>query len=285
VSCVGHIAVWLDGLVYVGGGYETGFVGSYTINCYNPVNNSWNSPINTPYCHFAMMTLNSSLLIAGGVDKSYKKNNEILALDAHAGDLKYYAKMTTARSFATAAGHQGMLIITGGYDDKDDKLSSTELFDSNNIQWYNCGDLPQPHSWLLSLIVDDILYLLGGANKDGASPEVFYTPLDTLSRHQLKWNTYRDTPWCGSAPVSVQDTQLLIVGGERKIENEITRTSDVYKLNKVSHSWEAITHIPSARCAPAAVSTADNRIIVIEGWNDEGDFTNTVWIGSCKLQN
>ena len=65
------------------------------------------SAINTPYCHFAMTTLNSKLLIAGGKDKSY----ENLTMDA--GQLKNYTKMTTARSRATATGHQGMLIITG----------------------------------------------------------------------------------------------------------------------------------------------------------------------------
>ena len=68
------------------------------------------------------------------------------------------------------------------------------------------------------------------------------------------------------------------------IGNKYTHTSDVYKLNKVSHSWEAIGHIPSARSSSAAVSTADNRVIVIGGWNDKGEYTNTVWIGSCEPQ-
>jgi len=278
VGRYGHTAVWLNGLVYVGGGFETGGR-SYTINCYDPVNNLWSSsPINTPYCHFAMTTLNNNLLIAGGEDKHYKKTNQILTMDA--GQLNNYTKMTTARAYATAAGHQGMLIITGGIDDKGKILSSTELFDTNNKQWYICSDLPQPHYWLQSVIVDNILYLLGGYNKDGASPAVFTAPLDTLSSHQLKWNTHQDTPWCRSAPVSVQGTHLLIVGGWKKIGYEIT--SDVYKLNKVSHSWEAIGHIPSARYASAAVSTADNRIIVIGGLNDKGEKTTTVWIGSCE---
>ena len=100
----------------MGGGYEAGVVGgSYTINCYDPVKNSWSSSIRTPYCFFAMTTLNNKLLIAGGEDKSYKKTNKILTLD---GDqLKNYTKMTKARSDATAAGYQGMLIITGGIDD------------------------------------------------------------------------------------------------------------------------------------------------------------------------
>ena len=283
---VDHTAVWLNGLVYVGGGIETRFDPSYIINCYDPVNNSWSSPINTPYCVFAMTTLNNKLLIAGGVDKSHKRTNQILIMDA--GQLKNYTKMITARSYATATGHQGMLIITGGIDDKSKNLSSTELFDSSNGQWYHdvSNDLPQPHFLLKSVIVDNILYLLGGSNKDGYSPAVFTAPLDTLSRHQLKWNTHslQGASWRYSAPVSVCGTHLLIVGGYQKTGDKYTPTSDVYKLNKVSHSWEAIGHIPSARSSSAAVSTADNRVIVIGGKNDKGEFTNTVWIGSCDPQ-
>ena len=274
-----HIAVWLNGLVYVGGGHGRLFI----INCYDPANNSWSSRINTPYRYFAMTALDDKLLIAGGEDKSFKITNQILTMDA--GQLKNYTKMITARFYATATGHQGMLIITGGVDDKGKRLSSTELFDSSNGQWYMTNDLPQPYCWLKSVIVDNILYLLGGVNEDhNDSPAVFTAPLDTLSGHQLKWNTLQDTPWCASAPVSVYGTHLLIVGGDKKIGDKYTHTSDVYKLNKVSHSWEAIGHTPSARSSSAAVSTADNRVIVIGGWNDKGKVTNTVLIGSCNPQ-
>ena len=283
VGCAHHTAVWLNGLVYVGGGYETGGRASYDINCYDPVNNSWSSPINTPHGLFAMTTLNNKLLNAGGIDKKNKQTNQIITINA--GQLKNYTKMITARLDATAIGHQGMLIITGGQDDKYKRLSSTEIFDSSNGQWYVTNDLPQPHSLLQSVIVDNILYLLGGFNKDGcSSPAVITAPLDTLSRHQLKWNTHQDTPWCCSTPVSVYGTHLLIVGGNKMIRNKLIRTSDVYKLNKVSHSWEAIGHVPSARYSSAAVSTADNRVFVIGGGNDKGEYTNTVWIGSCDPQ-
>ena len=103
-----HTAVWLNGLVYVGGGYECKVGGlfilpSYNVNCYDPVNKSWRSPINTPYCHFAMTTLNSKLLIAGGRDRRSKRTNQILTMKA--GQLKNFTEMTTARSSATATGH------------------------------------------------------------------------------------------------------------------------------------------------------------------------------------
>ena len=283
VGCAGHIAVWLNGVVYVGGGIETGGKSSYTINCYDPVNNLWSSPINTPYCLFAMTTLNNKLLIAGGDDKSGKRTNQTLTMDT--GQLKDCTKMITARSQATAAGHQGMLIITGGRDNNGKILSSTELFDSSNGQWYSCSDLPQPQHRHQSVIVDNILYLLGGADQYfDSSPAVFTAPLDTLSRHQLKWNTHQDTPCCRSAAVSVHGTHLLIVGGSKMTEIDYIRYSDVYRLNKVDQSWETVGHIPSARSASAAVSTADNRVIVIGGMTDRRERTNTVWIGSCNPQ-
>ena len=277
VGRAGHTAMWLNGLVYVGGGWG---MRAYDINCYDPVMNSW-SFIETPYSSFAMTKLDNTLLIAGGNDKSSKTTNQVLIMDA--GQLRNYTKMITARSSATATGHQGMLIIIGGLDKRSTSLSSTELFDGNNRQWYKCKDLPHSCYHLKSVIVDNILYALGGFRiSDGdLSPTVFTAPLDTLSRHQLKWSTYRDAPYCSSAPVSVYGTHLLIVGGVKKIRDEYTCTSDVFKLNKVSHSWEAIGHIPSARSLSAAVSTADNRVIVIGGRNDGGMYTNTVCIGSC----
>ena len=134
VGHCGHTVVWLNGLVYVGGGYETGGRFSCTINCYDPVSNSWSYSIYTTYRLFAMTTLINKLVTVGGMDRSKNTTNKVLIMDA--GQLKNYTKMITARSQATAAGHQGMLIITGGVDDKDKTLSSTELFDSNNGHWY-----------------------------------------------------------------------------------------------------------------------------------------------------
>ena len=279
VGYIRHTAVWLNGLVYVGGGIETGWKISFTINCYDPLNDSWSTPINTPYCKFAMVTFNNKLLVAGGEDK-IRKTNQVLTMDT--GQLKEYTQMITARSLATAAGHLGMLIIAGGVDDKDNILSSTELFDSNNSQWYNCKDLPQPHLRLQSVIVDNTLYMLGGTNKHNtAALTVFTAVLDTLSNHQLIWNTYENTPWYRSAPVNVQNTHLLLIGGRN---HGYVTCSVVDKPNKVSCNWETIGNIPSSRCSLAAVSTTDNRIIVIGGWNEYEDITNTVWIGSCEPQ-
>ena len=282
-DCGVHTAVCLNGLIYVGGGNKVMNVyqGSYTINCYDPFINVWDLPIKTPYCYFALTTLNNNLLIVGGRDINNKATNQILTMAP--GQLKNYTKMITARSSTTATGHQGMLIVAGGHDSKMKVLSSTELFNSHTRKWCACSDLPIPHNWMKSVIVNDDLYLLGGYDKDNnSSSAVFTTTLDTLLTHQLTWNTYQPTPWCWSAPVSIQGTHLLLVGGTIETEDQGIVSSDIYKLNKVNHSWEAIGHIPLPRESSAAVSIADNEIIVIGGLNDEEEFTNTVWVGSCS---
>ena len=274
VGCKGHTAVWLHGLVYVGGGFTYESKESYIIYCYDPFNNSWSSPINTPYHHFAMTALNNKLLIAGGMDKKDKTDHQVSTV--HADQIKNYTKMITPRLQCSATGHQGMLIITGGFGDKGKILSSTELFDSIYGHWYMCNDLPQPHFSLRSVVVDNILYLLGGCSEDGASRAVFTAPLATLSiTHQLKWNAQQDVPCSLSAPVSVRGIDLLLIGGDTNGEC----ASNLYQLNKVNHSWKPIGSIPSGRHSSAAAAMADNRIIVIGGQNDEKRCTDTVWIG------
>ena len=90
--------------------------------------------------------------------------------------------MITPRHKATAAGYQGTLLIVGGIDNQNKILATTELFDSTTGQWYSVSDLSSPHFDLKSVIVNNVLYLLGGANHERMySNEVYTAPLDTLS--------------------------------------------------------------------------------------------------------
>jgi len=186
-----HTAVLCNGRIYIGGrNVGLGFP-SYRIDVYTPAKNSWSKyPINTPYHWFAMTTLNNQLITAGGDNKSHNVTNMIFSLN---GDhLKLYNRMITPRYLATAVGHQGILIITGGSDEQHRTLATTELFDSatkgrfSTGQWYTSSNLSLLHRGLHSVLVDNTLYLLGGWGNDGISPAVFCASLDTLSSHKVK---------------------------------------------------------------------------------------------------
>ena len=280
-----HNAILYKGKIYIGGGNDCGLTKpSHRIDIYDPKENCWSpSPINVPYHWFAMTFFDSQLMIVGGKDRCSYVTNRIFLLDNN-NQLKYYTKMITPRCLATAVSHLQNLLVAGGKDNDQQPLASTEVFDIISGQWYATGDLPSPLCSLQATIADNTIYLLGGGSQDSSSSKVYTTSLGMLSSKKIKWNSDLSTPWNRSFPVSTQGKELLVVGGRKKIGVYFyLHTSDIYVLNKLNHSWKVIEQIPSPRVAPVVVSMSDT-IIVIGGVDEDGQFTNTVWIGSREPQ-
>ena len=278
-----HTAVLLGGSVFVGGGIEGTSIDnnkfSYRLDVYNLTTNQWSSsPITTPYRSFAMTVLDDKLVIAGGTTKNADVVKKVLVLNA--GHWKDYSEMPTARHSATAVGYHSMLIVVGGgikVEGKWTRLSTTELLDTTNGCWYTCNNLPSPHQQMKAVIMNDKLYLLGGADKDfKLSPQVFAASLDNLSTHQLNWQSAPTTPWCTSAPIVLYNKFLLTVGGRQQ-----SVTSEVNVFNSSTGQWKHLSNIPAARSVPAVVGVSDN-IIVIGGRTNDDKYSNTVWIGMLK---
>ena len=275
----GHTAVLLGGSVYIGGGIEGRSSNdkqiSYRLDVYNFTTNQWSSsPITTPYDSFAMTVLDDKLVTAGGRTKNNEVVKKVLVLNA--GQWKDYSEMPTARYAATAVGYHSMLIVVGGgvkVEGKWTRVSTTELLDTTNGCWYTCNNLPSLHQQMKAVIMNDKLYLLGGFDKDvKLSLQVFVASLDTLSTHQLNWQSAPNTPWCISAPVVLYNKFLLSVGGKQQ-----SCTSEVNVFNPSTGQWKHLTNIPAARCGLAVVGVADNIIVI--GGVIGNEFSNTVWIG------
>ena len=276
----GHTAVLLGGNVYVGGGLQgrstDNIRSSYRLDVYNLTTNQWSSsPITTPYCWFALTVLDDKLVIAGGTTKNDEDIKKVLVLNA--GQWKDYSEMPTARICATAVGYHSMLIVVGGIakvEGKSTAVSTTELLDTTNGCWYTCNNLPSPHHQMKAANMNDKLYLLGGFDKDDEpSPQVFVASLDTLSTHQLNWQSAPNTPWCASAPVVLYNKFLLTVGGWQQ-----SNTSEVNIFNPSTGQWKHLTNIPAARRGLAVVGVVDN-ILVIGGVTNENTCSNAMQIG------
>ena len=279
-----HTAVLLGGVVYVGGGSE-GISNNdardcYRLDVYNLTTNQWSSsPITTPYPWFAMTVLDDKLVTAGGLTKNNEVVRKVLVLNA--GQWKDYSEMPTARCNATAVAYHSMLLVVGGgikVEGKWTVVSATELLDTTNGCWYTCNNLPSPCQQLNVAIMNDKLYLLGGVDKDfQPSLQVFNASLDTLSTHQLNWQSAPNTPWCFSTPVILYKF-LLAVGGRRP-SDVTSQTHEVYALDPSTGQWKHLTDIPAARSFPAVVSIGDKMIVIGGMTNKNSDFSNLVWVG------
>ena len=273
----------LGGSVYVGGGYErtsTVCKRCYRLDVYNLATNQWSpSPITTPYSRFAMTVLDDKVITVGGETKDHQEVKKVLVLCS--GHWKDYSEMPTARCNATAVVYHSMLIVVGGTlitEDKVTVLSTTELLDTTNGCWYTCNNLPSPHYQLKAAIMNDVLYLLGGfVQGSKQSTKVYTASLDTLSTHQLNWQSASCTPYCLSAPVVLHSSFLLTIGGVQ--ESDINKvSSEVCTFNTSTSQWKPLTTIPTTRTGPAVVAV-DDKILVIGGLVSRNIFSKVVWIG------
>jgi len=285
VGLTAHTAVLLRGSVYVGGGSEGKSVSDekdcYKLDIYNVYANQWStSPITTPHCWFAMTVLDDKLIVSGGKTKSGAVTNDVFAYDE--GEWKDYSSMPTGRCAAVAVGYRSMLIVVGGevvVKGTWRMVATTELLDTTNGCWYTCDDLPVAHRQLKIAVMNKTLYLLGGIDKDcNVSLQVFTASLDNLPSHQLKWQSFPDTPWCLSAPVVLYNKFLLTVGGRRSSDGH-SQTTEVCAFDPSTGVWKQIANIPSARSFPAVVSVADNKVIIIGGLNQQRKYSNNAYIG------
>lgn len=276
---MGHSAVWLDDIIYVGGGDEDILKKpSYKISTYNVTTNSWGSQIDTPYCYFSMACFEDNLIIVGGEDQRNVVSNRVLKLNCNNMLTDYIDRFTIARSHTTAVGYNSFLIIVGGTGEKKKsgegkRLASTEVYSSVTKKWRNCSNIPKALFCLKPVIADGKLYLLGGQDQYGTFPKVFYAQLGTL---KLEWQEFQGTICHDSAPVFLC-TYLLTLGGSK----EDIPSTDIAFLNRSNGCWEVIGYIPSARIAPAVVCV-HNRVALIGGQDEKGQLTNTVWIGTCE---
>ena len=254
---------------------------TYRINTYHPDTNKWDDAISTPHAYLTITVLVKLIVVGGLIRGSLKVTNKLLT--SQSDQWEDYSQMPTAQDTVSVVSHQSIMIVMGGMDNDTHTFNTTELLYNTTDQWVKCKMifLNNYIGSLQSVIVGDVLYTLGGANADDdASKAVYAAPLHALSNHQLEWQQLADTPWEGSAAVSVNSKYLLAVGG-----NGVHDTVCVLKREKdsipTSTSWESIGTLPKVHRLTSAVSLG-SQIIVIGGFNDGYSCHNIVTIGTFQ---
>ena len=140
-------ALFFNGLVYIGSGETPGYFLSSSINVYDPNNDKWSKSLEVNRYRFTLAVLNKLIIFGGGSDDDvgFKTIDTIAELDNDR--FINTIMMKTGRAYATAVGHNGMLIVTGGRvqnGNRNSAISSTELYDTSTKKWYACDDLPKP---------------------------------------------------------------------------------------------------------------------------------------------
>ena len=280
-------AVLFNKAVYVGGGFTSGDdqENVRAIDIYDPDTDKWNT-IDTPHALFAMTVLMNKLLVVGGMTNDGEVTNKVLTLENN--QWKDYTEMPTARCMHAAVSHKSTMIVMGGQVGLT-TLNTTELLDGATDQWSKCDDLPKPLSFLQSVIVNDMVYILGGVTLvlgENSPKSVYGAPVQNLSSNQLKWQHLVDTPNSLLAAVSLRSKYLLTLGGGQEDNSpEMKLFNEVFTFNPSSSSWIPTSTLPLHVASAAVASSNDSRLVVIGGVikvDEKDDATNKVWIGQFQ---
>ena len=277
--------------VYVGGGYTSERSDRYKFFQYNWRGDTWSTLPRCPVECFGMAYFMGRIITVGGVttgvDLQISPTDKVHSLREDSQQWEeFLTPLPTVRWALSAATTSAAVIAAGGYTGSHANAisSAVEVYSSDTSQWHTADPLPKPCAWMSSVTINDICYLLGGKDQnDQAVKTCWYASLHSLVHKAVShsdsssvWSCVSSTPlkWSTAACLS---GSLVIVGG---ISSLSIRSSAVYGF--LNNSWARLRNgdllSPQAPCATAQLSPVE--VIVIGGWDEEGEEFKTVSIGT-----
>ena len=287
--------VVMNGKVYVGGRLAESPLERRIVTVYDPQRNMWDTLPPYSYSFFAMASVNSQLVLAGGRDESIHECSAVVGVwnEESKRWTHSFPPMPTARISPTAVFHDKWLIVIGGrLENVFAKLSEVEILDTVLGQWYCAAPLPQPHSSASPVIIGYTCYVLGGfAQNHTESNEVYSVYLDflisqaisqhpasanaststaqTRARSPTPWQVLPNTPLSLSTALTLKGA-LLAVGGERTVistrrgrDSSVSKAIHLYQLG--SKKWIKVGELQTGRSGCACTLLPSGEIFVTGG--------------------
>ena len=267
------------------------------VYAYHIFSSSWSPIPEAPYQDFSLTVIDGLLTTVGGYGSDLKNTNKLLSLTGEGSGRRWTEKfppMPTKRFHVSAVCTGTTLIIAGGYGD--DVLNRVEVLNTETREWHTAADLPEPLVASSIALCDDLVYLLGGVDKDETATDSVYSCsltsllfssgstslggrlLSTLTRSSKgsPWNRVADLPLLVSTAVSLHGRLLAIGGADSNGEP----TTAVRMYQPTTNSWKVISHmtIPRYHCLSAVLP--DNQLMVVGGKITGDKFCDSVEFGT-----
>jgi N-acetylneuraminic acid mutarotase len=138
---------FLNGKMYVVGGWDTNGDALSTLYAYDPSSQTWNQEANLPQglSGAAVATLNGQLYVVGGCTTGAcsPTSDAAYRYDPGSNSWTQLASYPTAAAFAGCAGTGGQLVCAGGDDaDTGATLTSTYIYDPSSNSWSQGASMP-----------------------------------------------------------------------------------------------------------------------------------------------
>ena len=281
-------AVVIEGKVYVGGGSISGS-SAEIVTVYDVEKDEWSLLPPYQYYWFGMTTINSQLVLVGGVAESEERTNLLGVWNKESQKWMHsFPPMKNARSGpAVVTYNNRWIVVAGGYYGWG-ALESVEILDAAAGKWFCGSSMPLSHKQykLSTAVIGNMWYLIDGF---GCTERVLCASLDELiTTASLSVVAPTQALWRllpvifsleGSTATSLHGA-LVVLGGSH------VRSKCLYAYQPSSKSWVKTGEMPIERhqCACAILSSGD---LFIVGGSPRADGTSCceVYIGKPRRSN
>ena len=284
-------AVVMGNKVYVGGGVTESVEDFNQVLQYDPSRDEWSRLPPHYVVAFAMAQFEGNLITVGGRIRNGRFTGKVYRFKEQPKKWEEFLKpMPTARYQLSVATTKSAIVASGGSTGFRDGMSipcvTVEVYSSETSQWHTADSLPVPCGVMTSVTIADIWYQLGGGD-DKDIPSGLYAPLNTLiqkavsptdqsASHISVWKTLPDTPLKSSAAASLSGNLLAVGGHSKTLASEA-----VHIFSPLTNFWVRVTtgdlSEPCYVCT--AVQLSSNQVLVVGGFDDQGNRTKTVFLG------
>ena len=259
-------AVVMQGKVYVGGGY-TRNDNKNKVMVYDIHSGKWATlpPYQTHY--FGMTVIDNQLVLVGGEKVSGAYSKILGAWRAASKEWVHpYPNMFIARCSCSAVTYKEWLVVAGGISEKMVYLTSVEVMNTSNKEWFIASPLPVGWTQMNAAIVDDMCYFMGGLIK-GHTKKVFSVSLPALiylldsKRDRQIWKEISKPDVDFFTPLSISGS-LLALGGMK--DGKDLTTIQLYQPE--TGEWLKVGDLPHPRrnCTSAIIN--DREMMVVGGY-------------------
>ena len=279
--------VHIRGSIYVHSKYrDKGDLFEYTL-----CNGRWKILPEPPVRYFSMCSMFGKVLLVGGQHTgSIHEFDEASQQWVRSTSIP---PMPTARSSATAVSWSSppALIVCGGQDSYEEPMTTVEVYHSYTPQWHTLCPLPFPRSHMMSTIIHNSLFLVGGIESSIYSTRsvIFVSVPDLLdqcyqssqqkvSSAHCQWQSLPATPTYCSGAASLGGCLLTVGGQSRYFAGRVF--SSIYAYSPSYSSWIHVGDLPLNHTDCGAISLPGGELLVIGGEEETFIVSKRVYKGT-----
>jgi N-acetylneuraminic acid mutarotase len=244
-------AAFVDGKLFLFGGYFKGFVPMPRVDAYDPTTRTWHRQPDMPegITHMGVATDGTYVYIAGGyLPKSPKgqiwASNHVWRFDPVAGTFTAMPALPSPRGGGALVLLGRTLHYFGGSDIRRHDMTTHWTFElDTDTVWHKAAPLPTARNHLAGVALGGLVYALGGQQLQDTSA----VPKDEVDSWDPATNTWTveapiPTPRSHvSAATTIFQGMIVIVGGD-VTPNAPTNEVDAY--DATTNSWSTLSPLP-----------------------------------------